>query len=789
MIRFLKKKHVNRHDLEKFLHLKRECRLIIRRLIAEQEKHQAYHCVLVVGQPESGKSTFCSAHMQHLFPIFESSSPLEINTHAFDIYLHKKTLFLDLSKEFFLFNDAYFSERLWRILGVSLKKCTDHLLLTKTIICIDLQDFLTRTQASNKTRLTQISMGLMVLAKQLKSPIDINIFFTKTDLIPGCIEFFQHETQEFLEQAWGLSLDNNTEEYFSTEFDELIKILNSRLLWNIHHEIRLEKLHLIKSFPILIETMKERIKKVLPEFLQQLTSSRYLCPSRLYLISCRQYREWLETPMTKEKSIKIDYSDDKHKNFFTVQALENICRYQQKNKFITLEKVTRSIFLLLCSLIFIAIVTQCSKHFSEHIRLISSERNIIHSSLIFSEQPVSSLTLKTVSDELYKIENVWRKMHESNNMPLFDRYIFTRDIKSDSQLKQLYQRILMHQWLPLVSEQLKNDINAQLSHSPEKAYITFSVYMMLTQPEWHIDSSLIQRHAQFLLKGARIPMLSFLENIQKNIVLMDESSLFIKKTRNSFFELAPNKLAYILLFSSIDKNSVIDIDQCFDKKNRLLIIDKKYSLINTIYTKEGFETIYQKRLSTIAHEAIYGNPVLGKFTRQNENASDLLALLQEEYLKLYSNAWENAIESIQLQKTGSLEALAEQLDIITSINSPILTLLNLARKNTHIPQIEQSSPFLTTFNNTLTKESTPSNNALYRSFSLLIKLHERIISLKTERDVCLLLADENAATPQNPTEAKQLSLLATQLPNPIQTWLQEISDSYFRLLNQQKNKC
>ncbi|MCD8542897.1 MAG: hypothetical protein LRY69_05835, partial [Gammaproteobacteria bacterium] len=36
---------------------------------------------------------------------------------------------------------------------------------------------------------------------------------------------------------------------------------NSRLLWNIHHEIRVEKLHLIKSFPLLVETIKDRIKK------------------------------------------------------------------------------------------------------------------------------------------------------------------------------------------------------------------------------------------------------------------------------------------------------------------------------------------------------------------------------------------------------------------------------------------------------------------------------------------------------------------------------------------------
>ncbi|MCD8543188.1 MAG: hypothetical protein LRY69_07500 [Gammaproteobacteria bacterium] len=102
MIRLLKKKHANRHDLEKFLHLKRECRAAIRHLIIEQQKHQAYHCILVIGQPESGKSSFCSDHMQRLFPITENASPLKINTQAFHIYLHQKTFFLVCIKRIFL---------------------------------------------------------------------------------------------------------------------------------------------------------------------------------------------------------------------------------------------------------------------------------------------------------------------------------------------------------------------------------------------------------------------------------------------------------------------------------------------------------------------------------------------------------------------------------------------------------------------------------------------------------------------------------------------------------------
>ncbi len=794
MMRFLKKQNSEQHEKTKFAHLKQACDIAVQKLIQLHHGHQTHDCVLVIGQPESGKSVLCSSHTKLLFPSSVELQSPEKNSkeNRFEIYISEDTLFFHVPHDFFLFSDADLSQRLWFLLARHLRKYYLHIPITHCMVCIDLQDFLTRSHASNNTRLTQISLALNTLANGLKTLVHVGLFFTKADLIPGFVEFFDHESQEFLEQPWGISLEKTTEEAFSQAFDQLIKKLNERLIWSLHHETHAEKLHLIKTFPLLLENVKQKMLEILPEFFMQWTENRHLYTTQLYFVSCRQYCELIETSSTNQGTPKIYHHDNKHKNFFSKQAIEQQCHHQISHPLHT-EKLTRSFFILLCGLILVAFINYFAQQFSHQIKLINSANKTIESALAFSKNGTSSRTLNEVSHELEKIHKTWENLNQDQQSSNINASIFTHSDKLDAQLQNVYQHILSQQWLPLVSQQLEDYINTNLLSSPEKSYIAFAIYMMLTQTQCSVDGQFIAQHLPQLLNSTEAPPSLLLSNIQKNILVVNENSPFIEKVRAHFAELAPNKLAYILLYSTINTQAAINLSNQLNIQQLGLVIDKRYTNIAEIYTKTKFEHIYQKHLRMIANQAINGNNILGKFDRQGVNLDDLLTELQTQYLKLYSSAWEEAIQHAHLSPVQSLDELATQLGIITSVNSPILTLLNLSQTNTHIPQIEQASAFLTTFNNTLTKESTPENNALYRSFALLIRLHQQILSTKSEShqgvNICTLLANENAATPQNPTEAKQLSLLVTQLPDPIQAWLQQIVDSYFTLLHEETEGC
>jgi len=345
----------------------------------------------------------------------------------------------------------------------------------------------------------------------------------------------------------------------------------------------------------------------------------------------------------------------------------------------------------------------------------------------------------------------------------------------------------------LINERLENYIHAHLSSDPANAYIAFNIYLMLSQPDWPIDTSYIDAHLANLLGSSDEPIHLLPGNIQKNLLVVDENSPFIQNTREAFLALPSEKLAYILLFSTLDSHHSLNLLNTLGDQPLSLEIENKFSFIPEIYTAPLFSDIYKKRLSTIAKETVNGNKVLGPIHQKNMTVEILLPKLKEEYLQLYADAWEQAINHVRLTQTHTFSDFSAQLKILTSVDSPILALLNLSQTNTLIPEVKQASPFLTAFNDTLTKESTPENSALYHSFAFLIKLNEQLMQIQNNEDqksvACMLSAQESASTNENPTDAQQIRYLASQLPEPIQTWWIQVVDTYYALLKQNAVDC
>ncbi len=793
MMRFITLKKNNSSEKLKFNRLKHQCKLVIKKLIHKQ--HQVRHCIIVIGQPESGKSILCASAAELIFSA--QARPIEIhkisNEFAFEVYLLHNTLFFHIPQDFFLFSEIRLQRRAWYFLGTQLKRMQPYLLVTQCLINIDLHDLVTRSKVSNDTRLSQIALALNSLAEGMRTRLDVALFFTKADLLPGFNEFFEHESKESLEQPWGISLGKNSSDILTTELAQLIKKLNERLLWCLHHEIHPEKLFLIKTFPLVLETIKQKLAETLPKFLDQWSRNRFLNPTQLYFVSCRQVRELTETTHSDTIAAQRNNQKNSHKRFFTQHALESLCQHDLAEPNSYIEKITRISFVSLCSLVLIAFVLYMSQQFSQHIELIHSSNKIVESAQIFSKLSYQSLKLNNVTDELDKINFSLENLEKNQQSSLIEKHIFTQNSRLETQLQNLYQRIISQQWLPLINQRLESYINSHLSSDPANAYIAFNIYLMLSQPDWVVDTQYVDAHLSDLLGSSDEPVKLLPENIQKNILVVDENSPFIQGSRKAFLTLSARKLAYVLLFSSVNTHHSLDISTTLKNKKLSLEVEKKLAVIPEIYTASEFSTVYKKRFPAVAKEAINGNQVLGTFHRNDITENALFLQLQEEYIKLYSNAWEDAIKHITLTQTNSFADFSAQLKILTSVDSPILSLLNLSQKNTSIPEIEQASPFLTAFNNTLTQQSTPENSALYHSFAFLIKLSDQVLKTQNSEDqkaaACMMLAQEYAATNDNPSDAQQIRYLASQLPEPIQTWWLQIADTYAALLKQNAVEC
>lgn len=786
MIRSISLKKTISQEKLKLYHLKKQCRLAMKMLLQLHQQHQANHCVLIIGQPESGKSILCASSGKLLY----SSQ----NEYAFEIYLKYFTLFLHIPHEIFLMNETQTQALAWRFIASQLKKLYAYLPTTRCLITLDLHDFLTRSKTSNETRLSQISRALNTLAYKLKAPLEVALFFTKADLIPGFNEFFMHESKEFLEQPWGVTLEEHDTASLSSELDSLIKALNERLLSRIHYELQSESLQLIKTFPLAMETVKHKILEILPEFLNQLTQNRLTQLSQLYFISCRQFRELMEAGHAEFSATKKNHFHKMpHKHFFILKALDHQCEFLPENRTSYINQMTKISFLILCALLFFAFILHTSQQFSQHVALVQNTHQILEAGKSFSKQPTSSLKLNAVTHELEKIDLAWENLKKDQQTLLIGKYIFTRDLQFEAQLQNVYQRIISQQWIPLTNQQLKNYVHSHLTSEPASAYIAFKIYLMLSQPDYSIDAQYIDTHLADLLGTPYASMKLLSGNIQKNLLVVNENDPFVQTTRNYFLSLPAEKLAYILLFSTLDTHHSLNIAETLENHAASLDVDKSFASISELYTAPFFNEIYKKRLPSIAKETLNGNKTLGFHDPIETTKNTLLPKLRDEYVQLYADAWEQAIKHITLIQTQTWADFSSQLNILTSVESPVLSLLNLSQKNTYFSEVEQASPFLTAFNDTLNKNSTPENNALYRSFTFLIKLNDQVKNILNNGDqnaaACQLRAQENAATQENPSNTQQIRYLASQLPEPIQTWWLHMVDTYYALLKQNAIDC
>lgn len=790
MRRLLTKKSPNSEKI-KFNHLKGQCKQAITTLLLLHKKHRTHHCVLIIGQPESGKSTLCATSSTLLF---SSQNNETTNEFAFEIYLQHQTLFLHIPQNFFLFSENRLQHAAWHFLATRLRQQRTHILLSRCIICIDLHDFLTRSKVSNDTRLSQIAFALQTVANGLRVHLDTTLFFTKADLIPGFNEFFDHQNKEFLEQPWGISLENHTPDGLTAECEQLIKTLNQNLLWRMHHEINPEHLHLIKTFPLVMETVKQKFIEILPGFLAQWSQHKFLTPTQLQLVSCRQFRELKDVSHAASNKEKNNPREN-HKHFFTKHALEIICQHNASHATFPIDKIIRVTFVALCSLLLIAFIAYISSQFSEHVTLIHTINQTLESGNDFAKQPSQSIKLNQVSNELEKINASLSTLDKNQQSLVVGRYIFTHDTRLEAQLNNLSQRILAQQWLPLINQRLEDYIHTHLSTEPANAYIAFDIYLMLSQPTIPLNAYFIDTHLSDLLGSSNEIIKKIPSNLPKSTVVKNEKSVgFIKNCRAFFLGLPTSKLAYILLYSDLNTHESLNLSAALDNKHPpALEIENTYALIPEIYTRKSFKSTYETRLPEIAQQVLNGNVVLGQRFVQDMSEDALLPQLQKEYIKLYSDAWEQAIKHASLIQTQTLEDLSAQLDHLASSNSPILSLLTLSQNNTSITEVENSSAFLKAFNNTLTPQSTPENSALFHSFMFMKKLGDQLQKIQTSADkksaTCEQMQLEHIATSENPTDAQQLRYLATQLPEPIQTWLTQIVDEYYVLLKKNSAAC
>lgn len=777
-------------------------------LIAKENIKQKQHkpIFLLLGQPESGKSTF-------IFSAEKVNSTQEFLLHSklpkCIVYHCHQANWLRLPGEFLVQLDDQGKRLLCKALKKALQYFKNEITFSGVAVILDLYDMLTRSKFSNDNRLNQINQLLCALNYIYNKTFTVDFFLNKCDLVPGFIEFFGNRNKEFKEQDWGFSLHNISNGALTEEFNILIKKLNDQLLWRLRHETHIENLNAIKEFPIKIEQLKTRLTPLLTEHLGKIQPLANIQLTGLHLISCRQFdilessnnQSALSVKLIKPENYQNNRKQDNqlHKYFFIKNAYQNIINHQNiivnKN---TTTKLAYFSFILLCIMIISGSIIFLSHQLSENIKKsnqISLKLQKISQQLSTQNNSLSSAdNLISKTKELQTINYFVSELKQQKHSFPGSNLIFYKSNTHLDKANYLRDQFIKTQWLPAFSGCLHDFIEKNLESNPEKTYIALKIYLMLGGEKHNtinIDyinqhlSQIISEHT--VLSAEQLPKIISQEQLPK--LKLDQE--LVSKACAYFSNMQAEQLAYVLLFSKIDFSKQINLSQELAIQSPTSILKaKNINTISAIYTGSVFEQVLTFDIPSAAQEAIAGNQVLGEIRRNNQGSTkELITKLKSQYISSYTDTWETALQQFSFTPSAQPEQLLQQLQLISSADSSLLKLLQVIKINTGFQLIEQQSSKLKKLNQLLVTSGDKNNNALYNSFIAMRQLSKSIDIIQHSNqpglDAFSQLQTQLDRGKQNNIGLNSLMSASNSLPNPLRLWMINLSNHYYQLLAKQ----
>jgi len=748
---------------------------------------------LVLGQPESGKHTFLAGYEEAF--IFSKTDELTQNSLP-SWWATKTAVFVHIPGEMLLHQQM--TNDSWTHCIDLFKKYQKHCPIHGILLLMDSHDILTRSDVSNHFRYTQLAKKIALLRPILRPHTPIFCVLNKCDLIPGFLSFFTDQTKSYYQQIWGIECQEDTgyqsqtAEYIHKDFDLLIKQLNKQLLWKLHHEFTENKRLIIKSFPLQIEQLKTKVTDIILGINKQLPP-QMIKISSIYLVSCKQY-DIIDAALQTQLQSKIEGKNptsQTQRRYFTHQILNRIASFSKASpvaqKQVWYRRKILPAYIGLCCLIITILIYSLGKDFSNQVNMLAKANtavNYYHSIAKHSK----NIDIETAINILNSISSA--KAYTNYQAPLLSRLVFGNTQSTKELLDQTRQYVLYNVFVPAISNFLSQYLHST-DHNPAKLYIGLKIYLMLGN-RIPMDLPYIQTHLKQLFSDNH-DKLSISNNatnllvsaLKQNFHAIKANTTLIEDIRDQLLDTNASELAYIILFSDISHQD-IDLNDILNTQKSVFDIPDTDQTIPAIYTAKEFNTVFPNAINAAVSAVTRGNDVLGQHSGKHTVSSQRLQKqVKSIYLKEYRNTWIHALNSISLKSMNSYGTLHQAATLLSSQESPLLTLLTLVQQNTQFPEILDQAPKLQAINQLLGNLTHPKESLLYQWFSQVKTLakqtqntpHQQkgesaLLTVKT----ALTLLDANSNRDHETT---------TLFPAPLQAWLTQLNQNYLQLsLNQ-----
>lgn len=724
---------------------------------------------LVIGAHNAGKTSLLINNDIPLVNINNETPQVTQATHHCQWLFSSQAVFLDMGE--------HSDDAIWAKWFKILKRHRRHCPINGVIVTINPHAWESRVH--QQQQLHTIHSCLQALY-HIAPQTPIYIAFTHSDLILGFKEFFEDLGTEERSQLCGITFTEKAENQqlltdFNVQFDDLIKRLNTRVIWRLHQERYPEKCALIKNFPLQLASLKVRCR----EFIEQLNQQLSLNLRGFYFTSSAQQGE------------PIDYLQQSFGQTFVIANTASTILPAERKAFFTTDLINKAILaykddylhykdnsplrknsysIIACTMLLLFTVWYTG--YQQNINAINKAKlALAEINLVDPNNPLPALN--ALQNSMTALSNAHSRWYAYLGL--------LPPAKLQSSIIHTYQHVLQTDFLPELTYVLETQLQSMNSQNLTDLYGVLKTYLMLGNIQLRNDRFIQNWFNQYWQKTLpndsqqQVELnnhLTALLKMQRTIQIKPE---LVTKSRTILQQTALPQLALMIL-----QNQSAEAPITFSTTTYR---------ISAIFTAKNFPDIYNRAIVEACRNLGKGDWVLGNLYHPVITSGEmrqLITTLRIIYLQEYASTWLQFLASNNFSNVNNLPQIARIASILVNHDSSLFRLLTLIRNNTaplnnaiaFNQQVSQPFASLNLFTENWQKSSLAKNLKDFDAyFSIVTSTH----NYDAAAFAAAKMRMENNGV-NDPIS--NLANVAKQLPEPLSNWFITLTNNSWQILLQ-----
>ncbi len=690
------------------------------------------------------------------------------------------------------------------------------------LVSFSLSDLLTLNEFEMGQQVVQIKRRISELNSYFETQFPIYIVLTKCDMLAGFNQFYESFSHKEREQVCGLTFEKgsiktqNLSSEFAAKYDALLQSMARRQWHRMSTERDASRKFLIYNFSNQLASLKPALKNIVEQLSNDDGVSRNGVVRGMYLTSGIQHGAPIDRIISSvskvfglKSSAQMLWNNDS-RSYFIKDLLQQVI-FPESNQFGVLAGYEKRKAMFSRSLIassFVLTLAVCGAwaySYKNNVDVIDNGTAGIKAWQTqyqdFSSGQDVTTYISALNDFLAYSEVVDQK-----GQSVFAGGGLNQTTALQGSIDASYTRLIRTALLPYIKVQTERELNN--TFKAEEKYVALKAYLMLSNLEQRNDEFLtswldelikedshysekeklyLAAHARHIIDN-KMKIDGFdqavVDSARQDLKRMSLDDLYYQQFKNKYIN-DPQQMLSMSQLAGADWNSVFSVS-----RDELMTISK-------LYTPEMLKKVKLQLIAQHIAKLQKDSWIFGE-------ANDFNPLkLTETFLKRYSNEyiseWKAVLASVKVNRSSSREGLERSLRASSSVNSPLISLLDSVAKATDLvkrdassllgEKVKQKSTTIEQISR-LDRADPPEVviSTYFAKFHDLMAtenkafLSEKISAIMSEIALRLSIRDESGNN--NLSAVKSLEEFAFSQPKPLRTWLGAIVKN----VNGQSNK-